>query len=192
MHTNDNKPKELNEYNDEELMALVKSGDTAAFNQIVKRYKNKLFSTLYRITRNSATAEDILQETFIKIFRKCRLYNPDYKVSTWIYTIALNEMRDYMRKQKPTVSLETIPALNLTNDPPNPPDGLLKIRLEQAIEGLPTDYRSAFLLREVDGFPYEDIASMIKCPIGTAKSRVNRARLLLRDKLGGFFGESTR
>jgi len=192
MHTNDNKPKELNEYNDEELMELVKNGDNTAFNQIVKRYKNKLFSTLFRITRNSATAEDILQETFIKVFRKCRLYNPTYKVSTWIYTIALNEMRSYMRKQKPTVSLETIPAFNLTSDPPNPQDGLLKIRLEQAIEGLPSDYRSAFLLREVDGFPYEDIANIIKCPIGTAKSRVNRARLLLKEKLGRIFGELPR
>ncbi|MFB0510150.1 MAG: RNA polymerase sigma factor [bacterium] len=184
--------KDVKECNDEELMELIKNGDTTAFDQIVIRYKNKLFSTLYRITRNNDTAEDILQETFIKVFRKCRLYKPAYKVSTWIYTIALNEMRSYMRKQKPTVSLDAMPTFALTSDPPNPQDGLLKIKLEQAIEALPADYRSAFLLREVDGFPYEDIANIIKCPIGTAKSRVNRARLMLKEKLGKFFGGGNR
>lgn len=187
MSTNDRLQKDVKEYNDEELMELVKNGDTPAFDQIVKRYKNKLFSTLYRITHNHETAEDILQETFIKVFRKCKLYNPTYKVSTWIYTIALNEMRSYMRKQKPTVSLDDMPTFALSNDPPNPADGLLKVKLEQAIAALPSDYRSAFLLREVDGFPYEDIANIIKCPIGTAKSRVNRARLMLKDKLEKFF-----
>ena len=187
MSTNDRLQKDVKEYNDEELMEMVKNGDTPAFDQIVKRYKNKLFSTLYRITHNHETAEDILQETFIKVYRKCKLYNPTYKVSTWIYTIALNEMRSYMRKQKPTVSLDAMPTFSLSNDPPNPADGLLKVKLEQAIAALPSDYRSAFLLREVDGFPYEDIANIIKCPIGTAKSRVNRARLMLKDKLEKFF-----
>ena len=186
MHTDDKKLKDVKEYNDEELMAFIKKGKIAAFNEIVKRYKNKLFSTLYRITRNNDTAEDILQETFIKVFNKCQLYKPTYKASTWIYTIALNEMRSYMRRQKPTVSLEDISTFALSNDPANPQDGLLKIKLEQALAAIPIDYKSAFLLREVEGFPYEDIADIMKCQIGTAKSRVNRARLMLKEKMQGF------
>jgi len=172
---------------DEELIEEVKNGDITAFNTIVRRYKNKLYSTLYRIMKDHEASEEILQETFIRVYRHRNGYKSTYRFSTWIYTIALNLMRGYMRKNKPLVSLEEVNPNALLNDPPTSPDEELKIRLERAIETLPVHYKTAFLLREVDRFTYEEIAKVMKCRIGTAKSRVNRARGMLKEKLGKFF-----
>lgn len=172
---------------DEELIEEVKNGDITAFNTIVRRYKNKLYSTLYRIMKDHEASEEILQETFIRVYRHCNGYKSTYRFSTWIYTIALNLMRGYMRKNKPLVPLEEVNPNALLNDPPTSLDEELKIRLERAIETLPVHYKTAFLLREVDRFTYEEIAKVMKCRTGTAKSRVSRARGMLKEKLGKFF-----
>ncbi len=170
---------------DKELAARVKAGDTAAFTMIVDRYKVRLFNVIYRMLQNREEAEDILQETFLRVFREKERYDPTYAYSTWIYTIALNLCRNELKRKK---KFRFFGIDLIKDDRRYAVEGggnknCLSSTLEKAIASLPVRYRTVFLLREVNELSYEEMSESLEIPLGTVKSRVNRARLMLRKKL---------
>ena len=176
---------------DKELAARVKDGDTAAFSMIVDRYKIRLFNVIYRMLQNKDEAEDILQETFLRVFRERERYDPTYAFSTWIYTIALNLCRNELKRKKKFrfFGLDLIKDDRKYAVEGGANKNCLSSSLEKAISSLPVKYRTVFLLREVNQLSYEEMSESLAIPLGTVKSRVNRARLMLRKKLKPKFEE---
>jgi len=170
---------------DKELLARVKANDTTAFSVLVDRYKVRLFNLIYRMLRNREEAEDILQETFLRVFKEKERYDPTYSFSTWIYTITLNLCRNELKRKK---KFKFFGIDLVGNDRRYAVEGVgnkncLSSTLERAIASLPVKYRTVFLLREVNQLSYEEMSQSLGIPLGTVKSRVNRARLMLRKEL---------
>ncbi|MCJ7459181.1 MAG: RNA polymerase sigma factor [candidate division Zixibacteria bacterium] len=179
------RPEGQTRSSDKELMERFLRGEVEGFNLLVKNYKVRLFSLLYRLVGNKEEAEDILQETFLRVYKQKESYDFNYSFSTWIYTIALNLCRNlYKRKKK--VRFFGMDSLVNHPDPNSENHGnrnRLSSILEGAISSLPFKYRTVFLLRDVDQLSYEEVASTLNLPLGTVKSRVNRARRILQKKL---------
>jgi RNA polymerase sigma-70 factor (ECF subfamily) len=170
---------------DKELMENVKSDDTSAFSILVDRYKVRLFNLIFRLLRNKEEAEDILQETFLRVYKERESYDPTYAFSTWVYTITLNLCRNELKKRKKFkfFGIDLIKNSREYATPGVKKDNCLGSVVEKAVLSLPVKYRTAFLLRDVNQLSYEEISQSVGIPMGTVKSRVNRARLMLRDKL---------
>lgn len=180
---------------DKELLNNVISGDLDYFDAIVDRYKNRLINFVYRFVKDYDVAEDIVQETFLRVFRKRRDYKAIANFSTWIFTIAGNLAKSELRRRKRWrfLSIDASNEGDRSFELPGKeidPDRHTAIQLfdeaiQAAIDELPDKYREALILRDVEGMSYQQIAEITKVPIGTVKSRVNRARLRLRKKLKG-------
>jgi RNA polymerase sigma-70 factor (ECF subfamily) len=170
---------------DRDLMKNVLTGDMKAFECLVDRYKIKLFNLILRMLGNKEESEDILQETFLRVYRERESYDFSYQFSTWIYTIALNLTKNELRKRKRYSFLGIDLFSNRREfavESVGNPNGI-SLFLEKAIASLPEKYKSAFLLRDINHFSYEEISKTLEVPMGTVKSRVNRARSILRRKL---------
>jgi RNA polymerase sigma-70 factor (ECF subfamily) len=166
-------------------MEKVKSDDTSAFGILVDRYKVRLLNLIYRLLQNKEEAEDILQETFLRVYKERESYDPTYAFSTWVYTITLNLCRNELKRRK---KFKFFGIDLIKNSREYASQGVenkncLSSTLDKAILSLPVKYRTAFLLRDVNQLSYEEISQSVGIPMGTVKSRVNRARLMLRDKL---------
>ena len=170
---------------DKELMEKVKSDDTSAFSVLVDRYKVRLLNLIYRLLQNRDEAEDILQEAFLRVYRERQSYDPTYAFSTWIYTITLNLCRNELKKRKrfKFFGLDLIKNNREYASEAVRDDNRISSTLENAIGSLGVKYRTVFLLRDVNQLSYEQSSQSLGIPMGTVKSRVNRARLMLRDKL---------
>ncbi len=177
----------MDKMTDRELFAQVADDDERSFGQFVERYKNRLYNFIFRIIPEKETAEDILQDTFLRVYNQRKNYSPDYALSTWVYTIALNLVRSELRKRKlrKYLSLDFLKEESDVElpDNTNPEPGKLKPLLDKAIKGLPEEYRTAFILCDIERLPYHEIAEIMRVPVGTVKSRINRARTMLREKL---------
>jgi RNA polymerase sigma-70 factor (ECF subfamily) len=183
---------ELKNLSDEELFRESWEGDTAAFDQLVERYKIKLYNFICRMIGDPDQAEDLLQETFIRVYRNRQEHERIKKFSTWTYTIAANLARDELRRRKrwsfvpleETVQQKSATPLTTTRDPQ---DDLARAEIRRhilvAMESLNAKYRTAFILRDIEGLSYEEIGEVLSIPLGTAKSRVNRARTELQKRL---------
>ena len=177
-------------------MARAKQGYETAFRELVRRYERPLYSLLYRMVRDRALAEDLAQETFIKVLNGIGSYNPQFKFSSWIFKIANNAAIDHLRKRDlDTLSLDGSPhattpqemqatALQLGDRAESPLQELeareLGGAIERAIARLRPEYRACILLRHVEGFSYEEIAETLDLPLGTVKTYIHRARNELR------------
>lgn len=184
---------------DHDLVALAASGSEKAYRELLDRYQRPVFSLIYRMVRDREQAEDLAQETFVKVFNHIDRFNPKYKFSSWIFKIASNLTIDAIRKKElDTVSLDgsrhattsdEVDATRITVESrdENPEEYLeakeLGRELEQAIGGLRTEYQTAILLRHVEGRPYEEIAEIMGVPLGTVKTYIHRARSELRTTL---------
>ena len=177
----------MNTISDKELFNLVAGDDQRAFGEFVERYKNRLYNFIFRIIPEKEAAEDILQDTFLRVYNQRKNYSPDFALSTWVYTIALNLVRSELRKRKlrKYLSLDFLKEENDIELPDtiNPEPGRLMPLLEKAIKNLPEEYRTAFVLCDIERLPYNEIAEIMRVPVGTVKSRINRARSMLREKL---------
>jgi RNA polymerase sigma-70 factor (ECF subfamily) len=182
---------------DAALMLLVKQGDTAAFEQLVDKYKQPVMNVVYRMLRDATEAEDVAQNVFVQVFKSASRYEVSSKFSTWLFTIArnlcLNELR--RRSRHPADSMDAAhPELE---DQPwqqfedkktfSPPDTLLHGELEEKIEEamaeLPENQRTAILLCRRDELSYEDIAKVLQCSLSATKSLIHRGRETLKQKL---------
>ncbi len=187
------KPDQGNKPSDEELIARFQQGDSYAFDLIVKRYKQQLLNFVFRFLNNREQAEDVVQETFLRVYRKRHAYKQVAKFSTWIYTIAGNLARTELRKRKrrQLFSLSDIGMeekdYEIASDEYNPEKYTNTVMhekiIQREIDKLSVKFREVIILRDVQGLAYEEIAEIINVPLGTVKSRVNRARLRLQEKL---------
>jgi RNA polymerase sigma-70 factor (ECF subfamily) len=177
---------------DEDLIVRVQQGDRRAFDEIVVRYKGRLYSFILRMVKDPTTADELTQETLIRVFVHAEKYREIARFSTWIFTIATNLVRNTMRKRsrRPRLlSLNPAPEQDeAIIDPPDPAaDPSRGIEGEElgdlialATSKIPEKYRVPFLLREVEELTYEEIQQVTGLKLGTVRSRINRARSKFR------------
>jgi RNA polymerase sigma-70 factor (ECF subfamily) len=186
---------------DHALLEATRTGDEMAFAVLVGRYRNQITNYLYRLTNDYDGAVDLAQETFVRIYRAADRYQSSYAFSTYIYRIATNLAISELRKRKRRrlVSLTGF-FQTAEGEPPrefNPPDlsplqdatlidAERRAAVSRAISTLPEKYRAPLVLRDVEGKSYLDIAGILQTSEGTVKSRISRARGLLRDKLKAY------
>jgi RNA polymerase sigma-70 factor (ECF subfamily) len=188
---------------DASLIARCQKADIAAFNEIVSRYKGKIYSYVYRMTGNAEDAEDVTQEVFVRMYTNIGSFRAEASLSTWLFRIAGNLCVDNFRRGKkertlvrsldaPVASDEDDGSgVGATRDVPdlsNEPDRLfarkeLGAHIEAALRKLPPKLRSAVILHDIEGLAYEDIAQTESIPLGTVKSRIFNARVALRQHL---------
>ena len=193
------RPDHLSAASDQQIVAWAKQGHDAAFRELVRRYERPVFSLLYRMVRDRALAEDLAQETFIKVLNGIKSYRPEFKFSSWIFKIANNAAIDHLRRKSiDTLSLDGAPgaetadqiratSLQLDSRGESPLSEVenreLGTAIERAIARLRPEYRSCILLRHVEGYSYEEIAESLDLPLGTVKTYIHRARNELRGYL---------
>jgi RNA polymerase sigma-70 factor, ECF subfamily len=181
----------LKSLDDSAVVARFLEGQKRAFNELVERYQARLLNFVYRTTGDRERAEDLVQETFIRVYRHIHRFDQSKKFSTWIYTIASNLAKNELRNRSrnPLVLFQAI-RKNWAAADERPlewedstyrPDDLyrkrhLKQLVEKVVEELPEHHRVVFVLREMEGKTYEEIAEITGCNLGTVKSRLNRAR----------------
>jgi RNA polymerase sigma-70 factor (ECF subfamily) len=170
---------------DHALMRRVQKDEYDAFEELVDRYKTRLVNVIYRMLNDQNEAEDLVQETFLRVWTHRQDYDFSYCLSTWIYTIALNLAKNELRKRRKFKFFSLLEMTEKGLELPDPKLGpsALGHLLEGAIGKLPGKYKEAFLLRDVEQLPYEEVAQILGVPLGTVKSRVNRARAVLKDEL---------
>ena len=182
-----------NQPTDEELIARFQNGDAYAFDLLVHRYKDPLLNFIYRFLSDFVESEDIVQETFYRVYKNKHYYKEVAKFSTWIYTIAGNLAKTELRRRKrrkifsihkETAAEKELELPDLKSDPEKEVNTVITEKIiQKSIASLPQKFRQVIVLRDIQGFSYEEISSIIKVPLGTVKSRVNRARLKLQEDL---------
>lgn len=181
--------KELSHMPDEELLRRVSSDDRLAFRVLVERHGERVYNFIHRMVSDWTLAEDILQETFLRVYRKRRMSNRVRDFPSWIYAIAANLARDELRKRKRSkVVLEDPLRIDCLSDDSNRPDVRaekreLRGQIDMAIQRLPPDQKEVVVLRDIEGLSYEEIGRILRIRMGTVKSRLNRARLKLQKEL---------
>jgi RNA polymerase sigma-70 factor (ECF subfamily) len=166
-------------------MKRIQDGDMVAFNLIVDKYKDRIMNVIMRMINSREESEDIVQETFVRVYQHRKSFDFRHCLSTWIYTIALNLARNELRKRKRFKFYDIFDMQGKENEisvEMEIPNNLPKA-IEAAVKTLPEKYKLAFILRDVQELPYEEVAKIMSIPLGTVKSRVNRARSMLREKL---------
>ena len=186
---------------DKQLVILCRRGDERAARELVDRFQRPVFSIIFRMVRDREKAEDLAQETFVRTFNNLDRYDRSYKFSSWLFKIAYNLTVDHLRrKELKTVSIHGSPdavttdqqqatSVTLESTEEAPDERLESIelagRLEESIGKLREEYRTAILLRHVEGRAYEEIAEIMDIPLGTVKTYIFRARRQLREDLSG-------
>ncbi|MCJ8168599.1 RNA polymerase sigma factor RpoE [Atopomonas sediminilitoris] len=173
---------------DQALVERVQKGDKRAFDLLVLRYQHRILSLVQRFVRDPHEAQDVAQEAFIKAYKALANFRGDSAFYTWLYRIAINTAKNYLvakgrRPPDADVSAEDAEFYDgdhALKDMESPERNLLRDEIEQTvhkvIRQLPEDLRTALTLREFEGLSYEDIASVMQCPVGTVRSRIFRAR----------------
>jgi len=179
---------QMSKETDQQLVDRVLAGNKQAFDLLVLRYQHRVAALIGRFVQDSQEVEDVAQEAFIKAYRALPLFRGDSAFYTWLYRIAVNTAKNYLvaRNRRPPGSdleVEEAEATELGSvlrQIENPEGQLatekLKQAINEAIEQLPEDLRTAFTLREFSGMSYEDITEVMDCPVGTVRSRIFRAR----------------
>jgi len=180
---------------DQRLIKLAREGDQKAFETLLKKYRNLVYHVMIKMVRNPQEAEDLSQEAFIKAFNALASFNEEFAFSTWLMKIATNNCIDYLRKKKlrtysidePIQYKEEQVQVELPDHDPTPEKQLLneerRILINEAIQSLPPRYRHVIVLRHQEEKSYEDIAEILKLPLGTVKARIFRAREMLNKKI---------
>ncbi len=188
--------QQMKQYSDEDLMELFQAGHQTAYDLLFERYKKRIFHFLYRYTHNENDSEDLVQETFLRVYRSRNSYNRIAKFSTWLYTIALNLAKtQYKKKQKmEMVSFhnddmhQTFEVTDMIDDHELEPDQMYQKRtlvryIEKALQKISIDFREVLILRDIQGLTYEEISEVTGFPMGTVKSKLNRGRVQLQQLL---------
>lgn len=186
----------MTDADEQRLIERSKEGDRRAFDALVRMHEKRVYNLAYRLSGNYDEAGDITVEAFLRVYQAIINFRGDANFSTWLYRIVTNVYLDRRKRQKnrQTLSLEEYVELEESQvtrqieDPSPGPEALVEAQqrqelLQKAIESLPEYQRAMIVLYHVDGLSYEEIAEVLSLPIGTVKSRLNRARLALREKL---------
>ena len=186
---------------DQQLVVRAQQGDKRAFELLVTKYQRKLGRLLSRLVRDPAEVEDVTQEAFIKAYRALPNFRGDSAFYTWLYRIAINTAKNYLvalGRRAPTTTeydneeAESFEDADALRDSSTPEGELLgkeiAATVNKAVEALPEDLRTAITLREIEGLSYEEIATMMNCPIGTVRSRIFRAREAIAAELRPLLG----
>jgi RNA polymerase sigma-70 factor, ECF subfamily len=176
---------------DRQLIAACLQGRSAAFGDLVCRYQDRLYNTVFRLLDNQEDARDVVQEAFLSAYQSLRSFKGDSLFFTWLYRIAVNTAISYKRKQRVLPRLQSGPG-----GPPEVADASDSIRPEKSLEmaedekrvhealmRLSLEHRAVLIMKDMEGQKYEDIAVALQVPIGTVRSRLHRARLELRSIL---------
>lgn len=181
---------------DQEVVQQAVIGCESAYRELIRRYQRPIYSLIYRMVRNKELAEDLAQDTFIKMLNGIGSYRPEYKFSSWLFKIANNAAIDHLRRRElDTLSLDGSPhaegaeaveatTLQIGDDKESQLEEVtsreLGAQIEAAVGRLRPEYRNCILLRHVEGRPYEEIAEILDLPLGTVKTYIHRARNELR------------
>jgi RNA polymerase sigma-70 factor (ECF subfamily) len=190
---------ELTNLPDADVVALAQQGRDAAFRELVRRYERPVFSLIFRMVRDRELAEDLAQDTFVKVLNHIDRYRPEFKLSSWLFKIANNVAIDHLRKRQiPTISMDGSPhattsdsveatTLQVADHQESALEEMesreLGTAIEQAIASLRPEYRACIMLRHVEDRSYEEIAATLDLPLGTVKTYIHRARHELRKAL---------
>ncbi|HTS52651.1 MAG TPA: RNA polymerase sigma factor RpoE [Burkholderiales bacterium] len=181
---------------DQQLVERAQRGDKRAFELLVAKYQRKLARLLSRFIRDPAEVEDVAQEAFIKAYRALPSFRGESAFYTWLYRIGINTAKNYLvalgRRAPTTTEFDSEDAENFEDgdqlrDVDTPENELMSKQIAQTVndtmEALPEELRTAIVLREIDGLSYEEIATVMNCPIGTVRSRIFRARETIAERL---------
>ena len=173
---------EIDDYivaDDRALVELVLQGDNIAFEYLFNRYKEAIRRLFIQRTNNTLDADDLLQETFIKVYINIHRYNPAYTFGQWVYTIARNTFVDFIRRRQEDVSIDekvTAPPSNT----PTPEENIIRqqqrTQIERYLQGMSKRYRQLIVMRFFEEYSYEEIAVKLCLPLGTVKTQIHRAR----------------
>ena len=179
-------------FTDEELISRFQNGDERAYVELVNRYKDRLLNFVFQFLGDIEQAEDVVQDTMLRLYEKKHYYKEIAKFSTWIYTIARNLANTELRKKKrrkttylSQLSKERqfeIPAIQDDVDQ-SLQNEFISDRIQSAINNLPEHFKVVIILRDIQELSYEDISNIVEVPLGTIKSRINRARIQLQAEL---------
>ncbi|MHB8970225.1 MAG: sigma-70 family RNA polymerase sigma factor [Pirellulaceae bacterium] len=175
---------------DLQLIEQAIGGDSAAYGQLVRRYQDRLFTSLVHVVSNREEAEDVVQDTFVQAMLKLNSFRRDSSFYTWLYRIAINTAFYRHRQRRKEPSVDAVRAMT-GNDPPDPGDDpadrmLREERatdIQRALSRLTEEFRLVLVMRDVDGFDYQSIARILDVSIGTVRSRLHRARSFMREQL---------
>ena len=186
------------------LIERIQKGDMTALEEVIQKYQKWVYSLAYRTVRNHADADDVAQETFIRLYRHIDKFQskPGYQFAGWIYRItvnlSINQAKRSGREKKRMVNLATKESDEENFDPINNipdkqndanqevMDKELQAKIEEVLETLSPEHRATFTLSEMQGYAYKEIAEIMQCPIGTVMSRLHYAKKILREKLKSY------
>jgi RNA polymerase sigma-70 factor (ECF subfamily) len=182
------------------LIRQAQAGDVRAFEELVAIYQDKIVTMSYYLTGNHADAQDLAQEVFVRAYTNLKKFRHEADLGTWLHRITMNLWSNMQRGQKFTnlLSLDdpvqtgegefsrTVISEDQEGDPAGALEGKeLQSSVQQALRSLSVEYRTVLVLREIESYSYEEIAKIAGCSLGTVKSRLNRARQALKEKIGG-------
>ncbi len=185
------------------LVKKSQKGDTSAFEELVKMYQDRIYALSYQLTGNHADAEDLAQNTFIKAYRALPKFRNEADFGTWLHRIAVNLSINEKRKRRPDVSLDNpvqtrdgeMPRM-VASDTESPEEAYenkeFSGMVRRALKELSVEHRAVLVLREMQGYSYDEIAVMLDCSLGTVKSRINRARQTLKKEITRLAAENGR
>ncbi|WP_230869360.1 RNA polymerase sigma factor [Iocasia frigidifontis] len=185
------------EISDKELIKKFRNNDESAFEELVLRYQKKVYNTVLRMLSNLDDASDITQEIFIKVYQNLEKFKGQSSFSTWLFSIAGNHCRDELRKRQKELKHSSLDSIaeerketeRVSDNNSNYQPEERSIQNEQfrdieiALSKLSIEYRESLVLRDIQGFTYDEISKILGLPAGTVKSRLSRARRKLRDEL---------
>lgn len=193
---------------DDILINRSKNGDLEAFELLVKRYENKVYTVAYRFLGNHADASDLAQEAFLRLYQSLPGFRGESGFMTWMYRITANVCRDELRRRQKhqVISLDAEDVNNQNNNiaqlpgrDPTPEEALEKKEfndfIQECLLSLSEEHRLVLIMREIQDMSYEEIAEVLKCSLGTVKSRLNRARMAFREKYNArreLYGQNAR
>lgn len=178
---------------DQSLIAECLGGNPAAYGTLVSRYQDRLYNTVYRLVDNSDDAADVVQETFLNAYLSLKHFKGDSQFFTWLYRIAVNAAITHRRRQrtgaKPIKTSDSAPGVEpLDTSPSNRPGHGLEMaederRIHETLQRLSPEHRAVLVMKDMEDLKYEDIAELLKVPVGTVRSRLHRARFEFKEML---------
>lgn len=190
------KKKEIQ--SDAELVRDIRRGDPRAMEEVVRRYSNKVYNLAYHLTRDSAAAEEIMQDVFLTVISKIGTLTNEAYFSTWLYRVTTNAAYGFLRKEKKfsdqTPIEDVDQEIQQSYDWSNLPDDVLlseesRVVLRESIDALPEAMRTVVIMKDMEGLKNEEIADTLGISVPAVKSRLHRGRLILRDLLSGYFSK---